>query len=78
MSVWCSYTQPCFIPTPGWWFLVGQPYPNDGIKAQLNVYWRTRKDLQQFTSPNSSGHPPLTRNQSHRGANSKYQQHHKY
>ena len=56
MSVWCSYTQPSFIPTPGWWFLVAQPYPNDCLKAGLNVYNRqqrqTRKNYTQHHKHN--------------------------
>jgi hypothetical protein len=72
MSVWCSYTQPGFIPTPGWWFLVGQPYPNDSPQAELNVYSRSKRELKNFSSPTSSGHPPFVRE--HRPQPPKYQQ----
>ena len=79
MSVWCSYTQPGFIPTPGWWFLVGQQYPNDSIQAGLNVYNRSNKGIHYYTSPNSSGAPPLTRHANTRlPSNTRYCKHHKY
>lgn len=36
-----SYTQCKFIPTPNWWYLAAQPYPNDSPQAVLNVYIRS-------------------------------------
>ena len=61
MSQWCSYSEPCFLPTPGYWWLVGQPFPNDSPKAILNVYCKSKGDMKRYSSPGTSTLPSRRR-----------------
>lgn len=57
MTFWCaSYSQPCFIPTPAWWYLIAQDKPNgETFNPEVSVYLKTKKGQNAFISPDTAG-----------------------